>query len=142
MAAPSREDKGNMVPVRKSFPVVSRGGLYFLSLRVAFRSGAGDTALQNRFAQSPTVSLQTPCSKFPIGAKLLPQLFMLGSYQLWVSLQCLFLSCFSQEKREILMGQGTALEDFENGRFWEPPETLCSVSGLELKKLGSISLHC
>lgn len=48
MAALSREDKGNMVPVRKPFSVVSGGlggMLYFLSLRVAFRLGGGYMAV-------------------------------------------------------------------------------------------------
>lgn len=46
----------------------------FSSTRVAFRLGGGDTALWNRFAQSPTVSLQTLGSEFPISAKLPPEL--------------------------------------------------------------------
>lgn len=63
---------------------------------------------------------------------------MPGSAQPWGSLQHLLLGCFSQGKREILMGQGAALEDFEDiwlqYRLWEPPELLCSVLGLEVKK--------
>lgn len=46
------------------------------------------------------------------------------------------------------MRHGAALEDFENSRLqyrlWEPPETLCGVLGLEVKKwrvfLCSVSL--
>lgn len=106
--------------------------LYFLSLKVTFRLGGVGTWHCGTGLRR--VSLQDPLLKIP------PELFTPDSYQLQVSLQRLLPSCFSQVKREILMGQGAALEDFEDSRLqyrlWETSETLCSVLGLEVKKRG------
>lgn len=135
MAAASRADKGTMVPVRKLSSTilcglrrVGRNVVFFFPPRIALRLGLGTqdcvTGLHKSAQNSPlskvtTWALHAWLFPAPVGLTAAPAVGLLFP-----------------GKEKNLYGSRSCPGRFwgQQVSLWKPPEILCSVLGLEVKK--------